>query len=82
MNETLIGPIAGAFGSTVGSIIGYIQVAVGGLFGLYLILFFIRLKEVRDMKKFMKHVSEQLEDMQSEIKSFKTSLNPSKKKKA
>lgn len=82
MNETLIGPIADAFGSTVGNIIGYIQVAVGGLFGLYLIMFFIRLKEVRDMKRFMKHVSTQLEEMQAEIKSFKSSLKKDKKKKS
>ena len=54
INTTI--PLINSMVSTVQHMVNFVQVLVGGLFGLYIILVILKWKESRDLKKIMKQL--------------------------
>lgn len=56
VNESIILNSVEPIANIVSSAVNILQVFIGGVFGLYLILAFLKWKESRDIKKSLKHI--------------------------
>lgn len=76
MNETIILnsiPIIAPLLETIREVILSLQWLVGGLFGLYLILVFLKWKESRQMVKILKEIRQDIKEMTNELKKSRQS---------
>ncbi|MBC8501165.1 MAG: hypothetical protein H8D38_05395 [DPANN group archaeon] len=72
---TLIEPVA----NMVGGVINLLKTAIGGIFGLYVLLVILRWKEARDMKKILLEVKEQIAKLNKTVTKIEK-LNEKKNK--
>ena len=70
INSTLIAaiPVLEPFVSNIQVLVSTIQYLVGGLFGLYLILIYLRWKEARDMKMVLKEIRDEVKKMSEDLR--------------
>ena len=83
-NETLIleaVPALTPLFETVRSIIQSLQWLVGGIFGLYLILIFLRWRESRMVAKILKEIRDDLKQLADEIRTVNNRVDNLEKKK-
>lgn len=73
VNSTLVPIVESPVIQGLGRILGTVSIAIGGIFGLYLVLIFLRWKEARDLKRI-------LYDIRSDIKDMKNLFLKKKKK--
>jgi len=71
LNSTLQPLIQNPVVDLLGKIFGAVSIAVGGIFGLYLILIFLRWKEARDLKKILCDIRADIKDMKKFLKKKK-----------
>ena len=71
INSTLVPLVESPVVQGLGKIFGTISVIVGGIFGLYLILVFLRWKEARDTKKLLIEIRDEIKDLKSLFKKKK-----------
>ena len=65
-NESII-PLLEPLTKTIASVYGIVQVAVGGMFGLYVLLVILRWKEARDIKKLMGEIKDQIKGLNDTV---------------
>ena len=67
INTTVI-PVVDPLLHTVKYFVNFVQILVGGIFGLYLILVILRWHEARTLKKLMQDVRDELVELNSTVK--------------
>ncbi|NQU98185.1 hypothetical protein HQ533_01855 [Candidatus Woesearchaeota archaeon] len=74
---TLIEPVV----NMIGSAMNLLKTAIGGIFGLYVLLVILRWKEARDMKRILLEVKNQIEKLNktvSKIERFEEKKKPNR----
>lgn len=72
LNASLPG-ILDPISSTVGTVLNLLQVLVGGLFGLYLVLIYLRWREARDLKRLMTEMRDDIRKLNLNIEKWTSS---------
>lgn len=84
INHTLSSSGLEVIAGPVSSLVGAVQLLVGGLFGLYLILVILKWKESRDLKRVMNNLSKEirgLKEIRMQEKEILEALSKKKKHK-
>ncbi len=71
INSTLEPIIQSPVVEILGKIFGAVSIAIGGIFGLYLILIFLRWKESRDLKRILLDIRKDIKDLKRIFKKRK-----------
>ena len=67
--------------NTMELVMGFVKLFIGGVFGLYILLLIVKWLESRKVKKILKKVSEDMEDIKLELRAIRKNTQKSIKKK-
>ena len=68
INSTLVPIVESSIVQGLGKILGTVSIAIGGIFGLYLVLIFLRWKESRDVRRLLSEIREDLKELKNRKK--------------
>jgi hypothetical protein len=65
VNGTIVPIVESPVVQGLSKILGTVSIAIGGIFGLYLVLIFLRWKEARDLKRVLCDIRSDIKDMKN-----------------